>query len=77
LLEHELLSGMCRAMRQVEASMWTFVRVEGVEPTNNDAEREARHGVSYRKLSYRTQRHFRLSKDRCPNLHKALLRSAA
>ena len=54
-LEHELVSGMCRALRKVEASMWTFVRVEGVEPTNNDAEREARHGVIYRKLSYGTQ----------------------
>ena len=54
-LEHELVSGMCRAMRKVEASMWTFVRLEGVEPTNNAAEREARHGVIYRKLSYGTQ----------------------
>ena len=27
------------------------MRVEGVEPTNNDAERALRHGVIYRKLS--------------------------
>jgi transposase len=54
-LAHEMVSGMCRAMRAVEASMWTFVRVEGVEPTNNEAEREVRHGVIYRKLSYGTQ----------------------
>jgi transposase len=34
-----------------EGHLWTFVRVEGVEPTNNDAERALRHGVIYRKLS--------------------------
>ena len=33
------------------AHLWTFVRVEGVEPTNNDAERALRHGVIYRELS--------------------------
>jgi transposase len=34
-----------------ETHLWTFVRVEGVEPTNNDAERALRHGVIYRELS--------------------------
>jgi transposase len=34
-----------------ETHLWTFVRVEGVEPTNNDAERALRHGVIYRKTS--------------------------
>ena len=34
-----------------EAHLWTFVRVEGVEPTSNHAERALRHGVIYRKLS--------------------------
>jgi transposase len=34
-----------------ETHLWTFVRVEGGEPTNNDAERALRHGVIYRKLS--------------------------
>jgi transposase len=34
-----------------ETHLWTFVRVEGLEPTNNDAERALRHGVIYRKLS--------------------------
>ena len=41
---------MCRAMLRLEPAMWTFVRVEGVEPTNNDAERELQHGVIYRRL---------------------------
>jgi transposase len=31
------------------------VRVEGVGPTNNDAERALRHGVIYRKLSGGTE----------------------
>lgn len=35
--------------------MWTFVRVEGVEPTNNAAERGLRHAVQWRKTSYGTE----------------------
>ena len=35
--------------------MWTFVRVEGVEPTNNLAERQVRPGVLWRKTSFGTQ----------------------
>jgi transposase len=34
-----------------ETHLGTFVRVEGVEPTTNDAERALRHGVIDRKLS--------------------------
>lgn len=41
----------CRELLAGERHLWTFVRVEGVEPTNNDAERALRHGVIYRKLS--------------------------
>ena len=41
----------CRELLSGERHLWTFVRVEGVEPTNNDAERALRHGVIYRKLS--------------------------
>ena len=33
---------MCRQLRTLEAGLWTFVRVRGVEPTNNDAERALR-----------------------------------
>lgn len=54
-LSHDKVSGMCRAMLKLEPSMWTFVRVEGIEPTNNAAERELRHGVLYRKISSGTQ----------------------
>ncbi|HMB02404.1 MAG TPA: IS66 family transposase [Isosphaeraceae bacterium] len=41
----------CRELLAGETHLWTFVRVEGLEPTNNDAERALRHGVIYRKLS--------------------------
>jgi transposase len=41
----------CRELLSGETHLWTFVRVEGVEPTNNHAERALRHGVIYRKLS--------------------------
>jgi transposase len=40
----------CRELPAGEPHLWTFVRVEGVGPTNNDAERALRHGVIYRKL---------------------------
>jgi transposase len=44
-------AGTCRELLVGETHLWTFVRVEGIEPTNNDAERALRHGVIYRKLS--------------------------
>jgi transposase len=44
-------AGTCRELLAGETHLWTFVRVEGVEPTSNDAERALRHGVIYRKLS--------------------------
>jgi Transposase IS66 family len=36
-------------------ALWTFVTVEGVEPTNNAAERSLRGPVIHRKLSYGSQ----------------------
>jgi transposase len=36
-------------------ALWTFVTVEGVQPTNNSAERALRGPVIYRKLSHGTQ----------------------
>jgi transposase len=44
-------AGTCRELLSGEAHLWTFVRVEGIEPTNNDAERALRHGVIWRKTS--------------------------
>jgi transposase len=45
----------CRELLRREAALWTFVRVEGIEPTNNVAERSLRHAVLWRKVSYGTQ----------------------
>jgi len=41
----------CRELLAGETHLWTFVRVEGIEPTNNEAERSLRHAVLYRKTS--------------------------
>lgn len=40
-----------RNLLKVWPALWTFVEAEGVEPTNNAAERGLRHAVIYRKLS--------------------------
>ncbi|HEY0261176.1 MAG TPA: IS66 family transposase [Lacisediminihabitans sp.] len=43
--------GLARNLIKVWPALWTFVDHEGVEPTNNRAERGLRHAVIYRKLS--------------------------
>src|SRR5262245_31826447 len=47
--------GTCREMRKRRQALWTFVRNEEVEPTNNAAERAIRPGVLWRKGSFGTQ----------------------
>ena len=47
--------GTCREMLKRRAALWTFVQVEGVEPTKNTAERSIRPGVQWRKGSFGTQ----------------------
>ena len=49
------LVGMCRELYEHRQWLWTFVRCEGVEPTNNAGERALRHAVIWRKLSFGTQ----------------------
>lgn len=48
------IAGRCREILELEPALWTFVRVEGVEPTNNVGERRIRHGVMWRKTSFGT-----------------------
>jgi transposase len=48
-------AGTCREILAVEPALWTFARVEGVEPTNNAAERVLRHAVLWRKASHGTE----------------------
>jgi transposase len=45
---------VCRELLGVEPALYTFATVEGVEPTNNAAERALRHAVCWRKTSYGT-----------------------
>src|SRR5262250_129028 len=48
-------TGTCRDILKRREALWTFVQVEGVEPTNNTAERSIRPGVLWRKGSFGTQ----------------------
>jgi len=45
----------CENILKLEVALWTFVRVEGVEPTNNSAERGLRRAVLWRRRSFGTQ----------------------
>ena len=47
--------GTCRDILKRREALWTFVQVQGVEPTNNTAERAIRPGVQWRKTSFGTQ----------------------
>src|SRR5437763_10099293 len=46
--------GVCREVLKVYDALWTFVRVEGIEPTKNTAERAIRPGILWRKGSFGT-----------------------
>jgi transposase len=48
-------AGTCRDILKRREALWTFVQVDGVEPTNNTAERAIRPGVLWRKGSFGTQ----------------------
>jgi len=49
------LRGMCDPLHDRRDWLWTFIDIEGVEPTNNASERALRHAVIWRKLSFGTQ----------------------
>jgi transposase len=49
------VSGACADIVEHEPALWTFVDTDGVEPTNNHAEREIRAFVLWRKRSFGTQ----------------------
>jgi transposase len=50
-----LTRGFCKELWEHRENLWTFTDIEGVEPTNNAAERGLRHAVIWRKLSFGTQ----------------------
>lgn len=49
---HAATEGKCASILGLEEAMWTFLRVGGVEPTNNAAERALRPAVVRRKKSF-------------------------
>lgn len=53
--DHAKTAATCANLVRDEAALWTFVRVAGVEPTNNAAERAIRPAVLWRKRSLGTQ----------------------
>jgi transposase len=52
---HDKTCRTCQNILKLEQALWTFVDVEGVEPTNNDAERPLRRAVLWRRRSFGTQ----------------------
>ena len=55
LLDYRETRHTCQNILKVNKALWTFVDREGVEPTNNAAERALRRGVIWRRRSYGTQ----------------------
>jgi transposase len=49
------VAGTAREILKLKDALWTFVYTQGVEPTNNLAERDLRHAVIWRKTSFGTQ----------------------
>jgi transposase len=49
------LATFCDNLLQIEPALWTFLFEEGVEPTNNHAERILRKGVLWRKRAFGCQ----------------------
>ena len=54
-LSNEKTGRTCAKILKLEVALWTFVRVKGVEPTNNGAERPLRRAVLWRRRSFWTQ----------------------
>lgn len=50
--EDETVIAFCENVLDLEPALWTFVRVEGVEPTNNHIERLLRLAVLWRRRSF-------------------------
>ena len=53
--DNALTHGFCKELVEHGEHLWTFVDVDGIEPTNNAAEQALRHAVIWRKLSFGTQ----------------------
>ena len=49
------LVGFCEELLSHRDWLWTFTNIQGIEPTNNEAERSLRPAVIHRKLTFGTQ----------------------
>jgi transposase len=47
---------LCAKVQALGSALWTFAAAEGVEPTNNHAERVVRRGVRWRKHAFGSHR---------------------
>lgn len=54
LCDAQKVAGRCREILKLQGALFTFVRLHGIEPTNNTAERAVRQGVLWRKGSFGT-----------------------
>ena len=54
-MTHDKTRRTSQNILKLEQALWTLVFVEGVEPTNNDAERPLRRAVLWRRRSFGTQ----------------------
>lgn len=54
-VEHPKTRKTCQNILKFKRALWTFVDQEGVEPTNNAAERALRRGLIWRSRSFGTQ----------------------
>jgi transposase len=50
--DDKTVATFCENVLRLEAALWTFVKVEGVEPTNNFMERLLRLAVLWRRRSF-------------------------
>ena len=48
-------AAVCQDLLRLEPALWTFTRMDGVEPTNNAVERGFRHLAQWRRHSHGTQ----------------------
>jgi transposase len=64
---HHATATFCQNLLDLGPALWTFIRVEGVEPTNNHAERVLRRAVIWRKRSFGSD-----SEDGCRFVERVL-----
>ena len=54
-VNHSKTVKTCANILKIAPALWSFVEHEGIEPTNNVAERALRRGVLWRKRSFGSQ----------------------